>query len=210
MMMRALYEGGIPAIFQPEQEKFNREVDGYAPNPGSLMEVGQQYYMNAHFLRNIPDDSVIKILYDGLPNLPVGQYTIVFMERDEAEINASLAKSDAHLRARGIKENPPKPFTFDSFRPYRRGDIDHVLGICESRKDFDLVRVDYRDVIADPEAVFNRLKYTPLGRERLNIDVAKAVATIQPEYYRERKDAHNEGRSNGLCAQGSGDRQSAA
>jgi len=201
-MMNALHAGGLPVIFQPEQEKFNKEINGFAPNPSKLLEVGQQYYMNAHFLRNIPDDSLIKVLYDGLPCLPLGKYTIVFMLRDEAEINDSLARSDAHLRTRGVKPNPPKPFTFDVFRPYKQEDIDHVLGIMSNRMDVNLIKVQYKDVVDDPIGLLQSICESPLGRLRIPIDIETAAKTIQPGHYRS-KNENDTSRSKGTPTQSS-------
>jgi hypothetical protein len=196
-MMAAMYAGMSEGqvLYMPAQERLNQPLDGYQPNPGDLYEIGRAHYMNAAFLRTMPDDGLVKVLWDGLPNLPAGNYTIIFMERDEAEINASIARSDAHLRARGVKENAQTHFTFDIFRPYDRENVDHVLGIMEQRKDVDLIKVNFKDLIENPEWVFERIRHTPLGRPRMKLDVAKAAAIINPDYYRVRIDsADNESR----------------
>ena len=182
MMMQALYsgmkKGGI--VFQKQMEEFNPDsVDGYIPTPGKLWEVGRGFYKNANFLRNIPDDSLIKILFDGLSELPKGEWTVIFMLRDEIEIKASYARSDAHIRAAGISENPQTQYTFDVYRPYSQEDIDHVLGIMESRTDVQLIRLNYRDVIEDPELWFHML-----NTNGLDIDVEKATAEVKPEFLR--------------------------
>jgi hypothetical protein len=186
MMMQALYSGmksgGI--VFQKQMEDFNpNEVDGYIPTPGKLWEVGRGFYKNAEFLRCIPDDSLIKILFDGLPAIPKGEWTVIFMLRDEVEIRASYARSDAHIRAAGISENPKTKHTFDVYRPYNQEDLDHVIGICEARSDMDLFKIQYRDVIDDPVGIF-----TALQECGLDIDPEKSAAEVKPEYYRFRKE----------------------
>jgi len=185
MMMQALYKGLFhgEVLYQPDLEKLNPDADGYAPNQGPLMEVGRAYYMNAAFLREIPDDSLVKILYDGLPCLPARDYRVVFMERDESEIKASLARSDAHLRANKVAENMDYGHTFDVFRPYRQEDIDHVLGIVRCRTDIDLTRMKFSEVIARPEAMFESL--SDMGWP---IDPKKAASVVNPELYRFRKE----------------------
>jgi hypothetical protein len=110
------------------------------------------------------------------------------MDRDEDEINESIARSDAHLRSSGVKENPPTRYTFDVFRPYSRDDVEHVLGIMEARSDVNLLKVNYKDLIEDPKGTFESIKYTPLGKERLPIDIDRAVSVINPEYYRVRNE----------------------
>lgn len=184
-MMSALYaglkEGQI--LYQPAQERLNKPEEGYVPNPGHLYEVGRAYYTSAKFLRMMPHDSLVKILWDGLANLPKGDYTVIFMERDENEINASVARSDAHLRSQGVRENPQTAFTFDVFRPYDQDNIDHVLGIMEMRKDVRLLRVGFKDVIDNPLREFERIsKY-------VSIDPEKAASVINPKFYRFRKDS---------------------
>ena len=186
MMMQAIYSGmkhgGI--VFQPHMEDFNPDpVDGYIPTPGKLWEVGRGFYKNAAVLRGIPDDSLIKILFDGLPSLPKGEWIVIFMLRDEIEIRASYARSDTHVRAAGIPENPQTQHTFDVYRPFKQEDIDHVLGIMEARQDVQLIRLNYRDVIEDPELWFHML-----NTNGLDLDVEKAAAEVKPEYYRFRKE----------------------
>jgi len=187
-MMEAIHNGlghdkpEWKLFYQESKDGLNRLKDGYAPNPGKLHEVGRQHYIRARFLRELPDRAIIKIFYDGIVNIPRGEYIVLWMERDAQEINDSVARSDAHLRATGVKENAPSPYTFDVYRPYNQVDMDHVLGIMEMRRDVDLVRVNFRDLIEDPEGVF-----TEIGR-RLPVDVDAASKVINPRYYRCRND----------------------
>lgn len=210
-MMGALYSGLTEGqvLYQPAQERLNKSQDGYVPNPGHLYEVGRAYYMNAKFLRMMPQDSLVKILFDGLPNLPAGKYVLIWMDRDEGEINQSVARSDAHLRASGVKENPQTQYTFDAFRPYNRDDMEHVLGIVRQRRDIDLVRVNFRDLVERPVDAFERIKHSPLGHVRVPIDVEKSADFIKPEYYRS-KDAHDQSRRTEPPPEDAGDEQPAA
>jgi len=194
MLMKALADGlqsgGV--LYQQGQERIgNKEEDGYLPNPSGLLEVGQMFYKNAMFLRQMPDDSLVKILYDGLPNLPSGDWYVIFMERDESEILASCDRVDRHLRQVGVRENAEKAHTFDVFRPYRRDDIDHVLGIMEKRLDVRLLRLNYADVVADPISAFNKIKYSPSGKQLLDINVEQAAAVVNPKHYRFRTENEN-------------------
>lgn len=181
MMMRALYTGLKTGqiLYRPEQEKIGSQVEnGYTPNPSGLHEVGQAYYMNATFLRGMPDGSLVKILYDGLPCLPKGNYTVFFMRRDPKEIAASCDRVDRHLRQIGVTENPMRWYPFDSFRPYRQEDIDHVLGICEARSDINLVHVDFRWTVRNPLETFRRLSTV------IPIDPEKSASVVNESYYR--------------------------
>jgi hypothetical protein len=189
MMMEAIYAGMNHGsiIYQKQMEDYNQDGTDYKPVPGRLWEVGQRFYTSARFLRAIPDDSLIKIFYDGLPNLPGGDYVIIFMVRDPEEIKESVKRTDAHLRATGVAENKSNPLTFNVYRPYNKENIDHVLSICEVRRDFRVIMVNYKDVIEDPEREFRKIKYSAVDHIQVDIDIEKAAAKINPELYRNRK-----------------------
>jgi hypothetical protein len=150
--------------------------NGYQPCPTPLLEVGSAAYCNAEFLRGLPDNLLIKVFFDGLLNLPANEYIIVFMERDLAEIKASLVRAEEHitnwaLESRNIppemtkKRHAKVERTFCIYRDYNQDDIDHVLGIMEQRKDVTLLRVNYRDLIANPYETLQSLAISPLGRD---------------------------------------------
>ena len=197
MMMNALYdgmnEGGV--LFAPEFEELNPQIGDYKPNPNGLWEVGFRQYMNAQFLRDMPDGAIVKIMSDGLPNLPNGQYVVIYMHRDIHEMNLSIETADKHLRAYAKQtgrirrsqeavDDKTELLPFCVFRDWNLDDEEHILGIMDARKDIDLIEVNYADVIADPEKAFKRIKWTPLGRQRMNLDIRKAAAVIDPKLWR--------------------------
>lgn len=206
MMMRALHASGMDILYNPTLEAVNPDENGYQPNPGGLYEVGFISYMSPKFLRLLPKNTcAIKILWDGLVYLPKGDWKIIFMERDPEEIEASSARVDKHILSSGKQSAINHPVTatlpFCCYRTYNQDNIDHVLGIMDARRDVEIIRVQYQDVIDNPVAVFERLKYTPLGKERLPIDVEKAAAIVDPDLRRERKcHDHSKSRSDGLRA----------
>lgn len=196
LMMRALHAGlkaGV-VMYSEGMERVNPERGGYKPNPGGLYEVGAQHYLDPQFLRQMPADGVVKILSDGLPNLPKGQYTLIWMERDPNEINASIERVEKHLKdhaeSLGCVLNDHKETTqllpFCCMRPYNQVDQDHIRGICEARSDMDIVRIRFKDVIEDPVKAFKTIKFTPLGKIRVDLDVQKAVSIVDSKLYRER------------------------
>lgn len=191
MMMHALKEGLTEGtvIFRPDLEKFNTEKDGYIPNPQGIWEVGPMYYYNPKFLREIQqfDIGLIKIFFDGLPLLPKGEYKVIYMLRDVEELQSSIDHVEEHLTAMKVSRDFERPFPFSVYDEYKQEDIDHVLGICEARDDFDMHFVNYRDVIENPRAVFEGLN--------MPIDVDTCVATVEPSLYRFRSE--NEHSENG-------------
>jgi hypothetical protein len=196
MMMHALSFGstGLDMLAAPSMEDNNPEFEGYKPNPNGLFEVGIVRYLEPRFLRKIPDNCLVKILFDGLPNLPQipgvdNLYKIIFMSRDVDEIKRSCDRveqfrQDLNIAADSFEDSPleiTRILPFSCFRPYNQEDIDHVLGICSVRRDIDLTFIDYAEVIDDPLSVFTRLK--SLGWP---IDPEKCASVIDPKLYRTR------------------------
>jgi len=184
VMMQALRAGmykGTLVCSNRDQKNGNIERDGYIPNPGPLLEVGGNY-RNPGWMRELVDDAVVKIFFDGLPYLPRGNYRVIFMIRDEWEIVDSCERVDKHLRSVGIPENPVSNAPFYVYRPYSQDDIDHVLGICEARSDIDLIKVNFADLMKHPKHELETLRL--LG---VPIKVDRATSVIDPSYYRSKK-----------------------
>jgi len=188
-MMKALHHGGLSPILNPKMEGVNLDDDGYQPNPGGLYEVGLNQYMDMDFQRAIPDGSVIKILFDGLPFLPHRGYKIIWMERDLDEIQASTERVDQHIRSttKHVEQPEVKRATyilpFNCFKPYNQIDMDHVLGICEARSDMYVIKVQFSELIRQPKRVFTTLKLMGVP-----INVSKSAAVIDPTLHRIRKE----------------------
>jgi len=190
MMMQAINHGGIGLIHVPELEGGNPDYNGYQPNPGGLYEMGLGQYMCAKLLRMLPNKGAIKILFDGLPCLPKGDYKIIFMSRDVDEIEESTARVDEHIlgqpgRARGLAsavDDITGILPFCVYRPYNKDDIEHVIGICEARSDMELIRVNYKSIINYPRESFEIIK-----DHGIPIDPEKAAAVVDPKLYRCRR-----------------------
>lgn len=198
MMVKALHEGGLGALYAPAMEEANPTCNGYTPNPGGLWEVGAVAYLDAKFLRMIPDGALIKILFDGLPNLPKGNWKVIFMYRDPSEITESYRRVDEHIVSTGkesaFNHEITRILPFCAYRTYDQEAIDHVLGICEARKDIEVINVNYLDVVQNPESSFERIKYYPSGKLRIDIDVGKASNVVDSKLYRVRNDDSQNGR----------------
>jgi hypothetical protein len=196
-------EGGLSVLFDENLQGRESEPDenGYAPNhPSGLFEVGYYNQLKPQFLRAVRDRQPIcalKITWDCLVYLPKGEWIIIFMDRSAEEIDASCAKVDDYIRDHGsAKMNDQrnnqlkkisKTLPFSCFRRYSHDDVEHVLGIMGERRDVELLRVNYQDVINNPEKVFSDLKYTPLDKERIPIDAKMSASVIDKNLYRVRK-----------------------
>jgi len=187
-MMLALTQGMTikrQVQWNPHAEELNVALDGYRPNPGPLLEVGQNHYIDPPRLRELlVDNCLIKIFYDGLPYLPAtDDYKIIFMFRDPVEIAASLNVTEQHLVAQGVLRPEPGDFAcpFDVYQPFDQANIEHVYAICEQRRDIELFPVQFQNLIDQPVAVFGDLAF-----KGIPINIEKAAATINPAYHRVR------------------------
>ncbi len=203
MMMLALHYAGMRAIYNPDlnNKDYKPDPEGYAPNAkAGLFEVGYFALLDPLFYKTLvehPEDGfILKIPWDCLVYLPKGDWKIIFMNRDAEEIDRSCARVDKYLKEYGDKDvleermnqliPKSKALPFSIYRKYNQEHIDHVLGIMETRSDVELIPVQYQDVINNPVKVFESIKYTPSGKERLPIDIDKAASVINPELHRVR------------------------
>jgi hypothetical protein len=191
-MMAALKASGLSYV---SNSKLNDQVaqqplvDGYKPSKDGVWEVGRKFYSNPKVMRdfvNSQDEIAIKVFYDGLPILPKGEYTVIFMQRDPAEIIESLARVGQHTAAlkNAALTQANDTYPFDVYADYNPEDVQHCLDIAKQRKDCRVIEVQFRDLIEQPEKTLRSIKYNPLDRERVPIDIEKAVKVIDPDWYR--------------------------
>ena len=188
-LVKALKTPNVLAYQSSDESIGNVEHDGYIPNPKRLLEVGG-YARAASFLRQLPDNALIKLFYDSVINVPAGDHVVIFMDRDAEVIRESIRRVYDHHKKIGYK-HASKGWhecvrTFDVHRPYCEEEIEQVIGILEQRKDINLIRVNYGDLIADPTGEFQRIKDAGL-----DINVRKAASVIDSKYYRSRASEFN-------------------
>ena len=200
VMMAALKASGLPVLSNARLDDFTARhpvIDGYKPTKDLFYEVGRKFYMSPVEMRNFirRDETAIKIFYDGLPILPAGNYTVIFMQRDPKEIVESLKHVDKykesfnnHNKLKKMAVHPQKVapinYPFDVYAEYKPEDVQHCLDIAKARKDIDVIEVQFSDLVENPAKTLNFIRQTPLGRIRVPIDVDKAVAVIDPDWYR--------------------------
>lgn len=146
MMMRALEAGGLEAVYSKkrDQEMNARWGDAdYLPNDSYYELDGEDYLRGG--LEQRYDGKLVKCLWGGMLRLPPGDYRVVFMRRPAEEIRVSLLAffgNDGAAR---------------QFPDLDKG-MDRIVDILRDRKSVVSVdAVEYRDVLADPCAVFRRL-----------------------------------------------------
>lgn len=208
-MMAALKASGLPLLSNSRLDGFTARhpvIDGYKPTKTLLYEVGRSFYLRPNLMRDLVANDIdlgIKVFYDGLPVLPVGEYTVIFMHRDPGEIAESLLKLEKYKQSfnkdeslgddghtslfeirdvdMGVEANQ---YPFHVYRKYKPDDVQHCLDIVKQRRDIDVIEVQFSDLIKNPVKTLNFIRKTPCGRIRVPIDVEKAAAVIDPDWYR--------------------------
>jgi hypothetical protein len=165
MMMNCCAEGGLTAMVKCSiadliREERRAEHNGdYAPNPDGYFEHPMLEYRNMH-----TDGLVCKVLANQLKHLPEVynlRYKIVFMVRPKAEILISAK--------RAFNEEP------------QLVELEEVEELIKERSDFDMIFLNYHDVVADPTTELQKLKDNGWP-----IDVEKAATVPTPDLYRNR------------------------
>jgi hypothetical protein len=183
-MMGVLKASGLPFISNAKTDELVKKqpvINGYKPTKNGYFEVGRNFYSNAQCMRDFvrdQDETAIKIFYDGLPILPAGKYTVIFMQRDSVEIIESLKRFDEYrqtFKQRPVDENDSYPF--DLYAEYKPADVQHCLDIAKQRNDINVIEVNFKDLIDNPIQVFERLK-----KNGVPIDADNDV--IDPDWYR--------------------------
>jgi hypothetical protein len=199
MMVRvltALLSPKIKLLTYKEFEACNRPIDGYSPSPGGLLEVGRAQYLDPLWLRQqFKDNHLVKIFFEGLPYLPGVAgfrkepiYTVIFMHRSEEEIKASVERSDAYLKELEKQAAEPRIEVdrfggFDMYKEYNAQDINHVLSICDARKDIEVIEVQFENFVKDTKKELLKItEQLPLLITKESFD--RALAQVNPEFHR--------------------------
>lgn len=120
---------------------------------------------------------VIKVVSSLLNYLPTGNmYKVVFMLRDLHEVLASQSKM---LERRGEVHEA----TDDDMLELYRNHLEKVEFQLRFRRNFDALRVDYPDVIADPRTAARKIAQFLGGA----LDVEKMIGAVDGSLYRNRR-----------------------
>lgn len=174
MMARCLKFGGLPVLYyEGNDTQYNIPFGqtGYIPNPNGFYAI--EGYCDYQYPTFYEDNKgkVIKIPRIELAYLPKGKYKLIFMLRPVEEVFASyrsfigpVAWGDAE---RGLY-----------FRDFL---VDEAIKYLKRRGDFEVLLVNYHDVLNDPIGQFQRIK--DFG---VPIDVDSAASGVDSALYRHR------------------------
>lgn len=171
MMMRALEAGGMDACYrQSRDEMKNRFADEhYDPNIGGLYELERKDYRDPEFPR-MYDGKLIKCLRMGLGRMRVmDSIKVVFMRRDPEEQRQSYM---------GFFGGTPP--TVEQIQKQ----VAESLEAAYNRRDTSVLELDYPCVISNPAQSLERVQ----AFFGVDLDIHAAASTIDPVYYRYRKE----------------------
>lgn len=172
MMMRMLAAGGIAV-----QSDDHRSADDDNPLGYFEDERVKDLARDASWIAEARGRAVkvVSALLKHLP--PVHRYKIIFMRRDIDEV---LASQSTMLTRRGKSNSPADDARM---RVLFAKHLDSVAAELATRRDSDVLYVDYRSVVADPKAEAARVS-TFLGG---GLDEPAMVGAVDPALYRQRR-----------------------
>lgn len=174
MMMKMLEAGGVDPMTDNLREA---DVD----NPKGYYEYER--------VKNLEDDKdksyvqeargkslkVISFLLKHLP--PENFYRVIFMVRDLDEVIASQNKMLDHREA----ENPIRD---EKAKELYRKHLINVKVLTRMGKNFDLLEVNYKKALQDPETIAKQINQFLGGK----LDVREMATVVDPSLYRNRKE----------------------
>jgi hypothetical protein len=173
MMMKMLEAGGVPIMTDGERKadidnpkgyyEYERVKDLEAEKDKSYIREGRGQVLKviSFLIRFLPDDN---------------QYRVIFMRRDLDEV---LASQDKMIQRRGEADNTDAERLKESYR----NDIVRARRHCRSQPNFEMIEVDYRKTIGDPETTARSVSEFLGG----GLDPLAMAAAVDPTLYRNRK-----------------------
>ncbi len=160
--MKAGEAGGLKALYHTKRDQWaNRYADAqYHPNADGLYETLQ---IPTQEVLNENTESLVKVMAWQLSDLPEGEYSVVFMERDYEEVRQSvLAFLNQRIRSQE-----------------RRDDyLALVKRWISEQPNINVTYLNYRDVVEDPVTELVKLGWP------INIEAAAAVVDPARHRYR--------------------------
>jgi len=171
MMMRCLEAGGITCAYDTTQDVQNIVLGGseYQPNPNGFYAYPDDSTFDWPTFHETFKGRAIKVPRMDLFILPQGKYKLIFMTRNPEEIRASMMKFSSNT---SWGKPTVATYFYDTLK-------DGLMNYLVARTDFEILEINYRDVVTNPTQEFQKIK--DFG---FNIDIEKSVAMVDPTLYR--------------------------
>lgn len=171
MLMQMLAAGGIPALTDKVRTADEDNLEGYFE-----FEPVKKTKQDSSWL-DTARGKAVKVIYMLLYDLPPGYaYRVLFLRRDLEEVLASQSKM---LQRRG---EPGATVSTEQLKKIFAGQLQKVESWLAGRDDFEVLYVNHRDVIEDPQREANRINEF-LGN---TLDATAMAAVVNPTLYRQR------------------------
>ena len=170
MMMQILHAGGLPIAFDNSRLPDENNPKGYY-ELGSGKIINK--LMNGSFSFNEHKGKFVKITAYGLKYLPLGNYKIIYIERNIEEILDSMEKMA------GIKDEN-RDETRKSFVKLNQ----MIKNFIANRDDVKVLYANYNEMISNPEHSI-RIIVSFLNLSDANLD--KMIQSIDKKLYRQRR-----------------------
>lgn len=167
MLMRCLEAGGLTPVYDSLSDEMNQSAPlDYIPNPNGFYQFTDD--INSTFYEQYKG-KLIKCPIRELIGLPLGNYKLLFTKRNPLEIRASMSKWTPF---QSWGEDEALTYFYDEY-------INCLLNILNQRKDFEIVVLNYADVVKQPIVEFDKL--VTLGWP---INPIEAAGMVDPELHR--------------------------
>ena len=171
MMMQMIEAGGVPVLSDARRSADNDNPRGYYE-----YEPVKSTRKDASWVANAVGKAV-KVVHLLLMDLPaVHQYKVVFMRRPLEEVLASQTKM-LHRKGQDGASLPPEQLA----KAFGR-QLDKVANWLADQSNFDVLYVEHRQVLADPQAQAARINQFLCG----TLDTTAMAAVVDPSLYRQR------------------------
>lgn len=169
MMMRCLEAGGMDVAYDDSQEILNtiHGRDGYMPNTNGFYALSEDFSRKDFY--QIYQGKTLKCPFRNLATLPEGKYKLVFIKRNPKEIRASMEAFTPGVHWGSDMD------MLDQYDVI----IDGLLNLLESRKDMDILVLNYSDIVSNPIVEFTKMK-----EAGWNIDVDKCASMVDESLHR--------------------------
>ncbi len=169
MMMQALENGGLEALTDNI-----RQADLDNPKGYYEFEPVKKTKQDPSWLENA-SGKVVKMVYRLLYDLPAGySYKVVFMKRHLDEVLVSQRKMLERTGKEGAK------ISDDKLAALFKAELDKFTNWLDQQENFDIIYIQYRDVIENPAEQFKKINV--LLDNRLDVDAM--TAAVDPSLYR--------------------------
>jgi hypothetical protein len=171
MMMRMLEMGGMPVMID-----HIRSADDDNPNGYYEFEAVKQTREDASWLES-SDEKAVKMVYRLLYDLPENQsYRVLFMRRNLKEV---LASQKVMLDRNGADGGG---VTDAQMQQLFELELDKFYGWVSGKFNFQLINVDYNELLAEPRKELLRVNEFLGG----TLDIGAMVSVIDAKLYRNR------------------------